>query len=532
MCAMRSIAEFVLASCALLAVPAAASRIMPLGDSITEGLCSDGSNTNTPSSTCYVPYYEPANAAIYNHYDSEPTFCGEFARHMVEDYNHGATGGYRGPLLTQLRAAGINATYVGSVRSGSALAAVDRAHEGHGNWIAEQLDYCAGGYAAHGNVPAYAGYVATQPADIVLLLIGTNNLFNGAAPAPLASLVVRLQHKIEHAAPQARVLVGLVPKRYDFSVNPAQPYATFEAARKEFSRLLAYESGKDSPCTARDLPDMSVLIASDMTSAAAAGGVHPSTQGYAKIAQIWASAVLAPECRFDTRTFVTLGGQLLESISAYGRWWNYDMSTGKLVGNGPLDTPDIPRYESICAGHAVCTFDTRTFVGDGATLTESITAFDHYHDFTVDGTPVSSGPLASVARYAQICALSPNPGHCTFDTRAVYDRNATRVETITAYGRYQDFDYASHATLASGTLASVARYAPICALKPANETWCRFDTRSFVRLGASAPLLETITAYGRWWNFDATSGSLVGSGALRDVPHYQADILFVDGFEH
>ena len=111
------------AICALLASSAiGATRIMPLGDSITEGLCSDGSNANTSSSTCYVPYYEPANAAIYNHYDTEPTFCGEFARHMVEDYNHGAAGGYRGPLLTQLRAAGIDAAYVGDLRSGSALA--------------------------------------------------------------------------------------------------------------------------------------------------------------------------------------------------------------------------------------------------------------------------------------------------------------------------------------------------------------------------------------------------------------------------
>lgn len=521
------------AICALLASSAiGATRIMPLGDSITEGLCSDGSNANTSSSTCYVPYYEPANAAIYNHYDTEPTFCGEFARHMVENYNHGAAGGYRGPLLTQLRAAGIDAAYVGDLRSGSALAAADRAHEGHGNWIAEQLDYCAGGYAAHGSVPAYAGYLAAQPADVVLLLIGTNNVFNGAAPAPLAALVVGLQHKIEHTSPQARVLVGLIPKRYDFSVDPAQPHEAFEAVRKAFSRQLAHDSGKDSPCAARDLPDMSVLTAADMTSAAAAGGVHPNAQGYAKIAQIWANAVLAPECRFDTRTFVTLGGRLLESISAYGRWWNYDMGTGLLVENGPLDTPDIPRYESICAGHAVCTFDTRTFAGDGATLTESITAFDHYYDFAVDGAPVSSGTLASVARYAPICALSLNAGHCTFDTRAVFDRNTTRVETITAYGRYYDFDDASHATLASGTLASVARYAPICALKPAGDAWCRFDTRGFVRLAANAPLLETITAYGRWWNFDAASGSFVASGALRDVARYRADVLFASGFEH
>ena len=128
--AMKPILPAVLALCTVFATTAvAAMKIMPLGDSITEGLCSDGSDTNTAASTCYVPYYEPQNAAIYNHYDTESTFCGEFARHMVEDFNHGASGGYRGLLLMALRGAGMIVDYVGHVHSGNALATGDRAHE-------------------------------------------------------------------------------------------------------------------------------------------------------------------------------------------------------------------------------------------------------------------------------------------------------------------------------------------------------------------------------------------------------------------
>lgn len=530
---MKRIPPLVLSLCALLAAPAvAAMKIMPLGDSITEGLCSDGSDTNTPSSTCYEPYYEPPNAVIYNHYATEPTFCGEFARHMVEDFNHGASGGYRGPLLTALRAAGLAVDYVGHVRSGNALAMADRAHEGHGNWIAEQLDYCANGYPAHAGMPAYGGYVADLRPDLVMLQIGTNNLFNGAAGAPLAALVLAMQHKIKRAAPQARVIVALVPKRYDFSVDPPQPHAAFEVGRKTFSRLLAQGSGKDSPCAARDLVDLSVLTDADMTAAAAAGGVHPNAQGYVKIARIWAAAVTAPPCRFDTRTFVTLGGTIIESISAYGRYWNYDSACRTLMENGPLNTSDIPRYAAICAGQPVCTFDTRTFIGDAATPVESITAFDRYYDFTVDGTPIASGTLRSVSRYAPICALSTDANHCVFDTRAVADRGSGRVETITAYGRYFDFDLSTHAALGSATLASVARYAPICALKPAADVLCRFDTHAFVRLPGSAAQLESITAYGRYWNFDAADGHLVDAGALADVGRYRPDAIFASGFDY
>lgn len=65
-------------------------------------------------------YYESSNAYVFNHYNTEPTFCGTFSQAMVENYNHGATGGYRGPLLAKLQAAGIATTYVGHVHSGTA----------------------------------------------------------------------------------------------------------------------------------------------------------------------------------------------------------------------------------------------------------------------------------------------------------------------------------------------------------------------------------------------------------------------------
>ena len=50
--AMKPILPAVLALCTVFATTAvAAMKIMPLGDSITEGLCSDGSYTNTASLT-------------------------------------------------------------------------------------------------------------------------------------------------------------------------------------------------------------------------------------------------------------------------------------------------------------------------------------------------------------------------------------------------------------------------------------------------------------------------------------------------
>ncbi len=519
-----------LALALLVAAPAGAGTIMPLGDSLTEGLCTDGGAANTPTATCYQAYYEPDNAYVYNHYASEPTFCGEFARHMVEDYNHGVAGGYRGPLLDELRAAGLDAEFVGSVRSGSALASVDRAHEGHGNWIVEQLDYCANGHAAHAGMPAFAGYVALVRPDLVLLLAGTNNLYNGESGTALADEVLDLYRNVARKAPHARVLLALVPRRWDFTATPPRPEPVFEAARRVYAESLARDSGLDFPCSARDLPDMAVLEAADMTPVGAAG-VHPNAQGYAKIGSIWAAAVTAPECRFDTRTFVTLGGVLIESLTAYGRFWNFDAATAAPIRNGPLNDTAIPRYAAICQGHPVCTFDTRTFVGDESAAIESITAFGNRYEFDPNGSAVSSGALRSIAHYVAVCDHAADGADCVFDTRAVFTRGGTRIETITAYGRWFDFNYATHATLGSGTLGSVARYTPICALKPPTDAQCRFDTRAFVRR-ANGTLLESITAYARYWDYDTTSGSLVDSGSLAGVARYRAnDAILIDGFD-
>lgn len=493
-----------------------AVTILPLGDSLTEGLCTNGVRGNGANATCTDPY-DAHNRAIFDRFRSVPSFCGEFAQHLVEDYNHGATGGYRGPLLQQLRDAGLAADFVGSVHSGNALAPADDAHDGHSGWNVEQLDYCAGGYAAHDGLPAFDGYVAAARPDIVLLLVGTNDLLNGAAAEPLADQVVGMLHRIEAAAPQARVLVGLPPKRY-----LQAPDERFEGVRAEFASRLAAATGKDFPCTARDLPDMSILTQGDMTWGPAALGVHPDGFGYLKMARIWAGALAAPECRFDTRAFIDVGGTLVESITAYGRYWNYDAVTMKLLSNGALAAPDAQRYSTLCSGRTVCTFDTRSMTGTAAAPVESITAFDNYYDIALDGRVVASGPLASVARYQPICALSSEPGHCVFDTRTLSEHDGTRVESITAYGHWFDFDVATQAPLGSGTLASVHRYAPICASMPATDATCRFDTRAFVRLAQDWPLFESITAYGHYWNFD-DHGQLVGDGSLGTVPRYHPD---------
>ena len=476
---------------------ACALDLLPLGDSLVEGLCAHGVSVGAHAD-CTDPYLIPANNTARHAYATYPGFCSAFAERMVEGHNAGNAGGFRGPLLARLAAAGIPAHYQGHVNSGLPLG--NNAHEGHGGWGAEHLDLCAESYL-EGHSP-----------DVVLLHVGTNDLIGTAEPASIAMRVDSIRRKIVRASPDTRVLIATVPGR--FAPSGARD-AAFEARRDAVAARVAEASGYDFPCTGGNLPDMGVLTASEMNLVGGAG-FHPNPAGYERMARIWFSALTTPECRFDTRTFVDIGGTLVESITGYGRYWLYGANT-PYAESGRLNRPALPRYQAICAGKPVCTFDTRMFSNSPGGPLEHITAYDRYYVYSSSSAHVASGSLRSVNRYNQyIC--SRDASGCVFDTRALRAQGA--IETITAYGRYFDFRWSNGQYLASGTLAGVPRYQQICRHKPASDSHCSFDTRTYVQI-PDYPYMESITAYGRFWNFDGHTGALLDSGFLADVGKYK-----------
>ncbi|WP_181787373.1 SGNH/GDSL hydrolase family protein [Streptomyces phytophilus] len=139
-------------SAATAAVPGAAAdgvRIMPLGDSITDG---------------------------YTFYP----------------------GSYRVELWRRLAADGRTADFVGSLANGPAELA-DRDHEGHTGWRIDQLD-------AHTDA-----WLQQSDPRTITLLIGTNDLNQNHdianAPARLSALIDR----VRAAKPQCELFVGTVP---------------------------------------------------------------------------------------------------------------------------------------------------------------------------------------------------------------------------------------------------------------------------------------------------------------------------------
>jgi hypothetical protein len=217
----------------------------------------------------------------------------------------------------------------------------------------------------------------------------------------------------------------------------------------------------------------------------------------------------------------------IESITAYGRFWDFDAGNGELSSSG--DLTDISRYrDGPCNGNArgACTFDTRTFVSISGHIIESITAYGGYWNFVVDDgyRPWPSGDLTDVARYRDGPCSGKSRGTCNFDTRTVTQIGGHTIESITAYGGYWNFvvdqDYQPWP---SGDLTDVARYRDGPCNGKARGT-CTFDTRE-IFVNADGHRIELITAYGRWYGFDTDDNyrRLPNSGKdLSQVPPYSS----------
>jgi hypothetical protein len=248
-------------------------------------------------------------------------------------------------------------------------------------------------------------------------------------------------------------------------------------------------------------------------------------------------------CMFGTRA-VTLNpdGTRVESITAYGKYWNFYRNSSNdyipLDGNGDALT-SVARYASgPCAANpnpgTPCNFDTREVTA--STQVESITAYGKYWNFDIANEyallPGSGNDLTSVERYydqdgveLRPCNANPNPGTpCTFATREIFTNSAGTplVEKITAYGKYWNFDITNdHQPLpgSGSVLTSVGYYdnGP-CAANPNPSTVCTFDSYDIV-VNPDGTWAESITAYGQYWNFNQNNG-LLNTGFLTDVLRY------------
>lgn len=233
-------------------------------------------------------------------------------------------------------------------------------------------------------------------------------------------------------------------------------------------------------------------------------------------------ASLSKQCRVDSiGQYVNSAGALVESVYAYGYLWQFNAAGTQIGTIKKLTT--LPRYANgpclyAPAGQS-CVIDSATVLNyPGFGYMESVTAYGRYWNFDQNGNGLAGNGslLSSVTRYLNGPCLYAGGAPCRFDTRNLLDAPewGGLYESITAYGRYWIFDSVG-TLIGTDTLLSVPRYANgPCAYRPAGAV-CTFGSRELRHLPSGAQV-ETVTAYGRYFEWDG-NGNLTVNQALDTV---------------
>lgn len=472
-------------------------RIMPLGDSITAGLC-DG---RSASNNCMVPdTAEPSHDCI----DRANT-----------GINPHATG-YRPYLKQQLNTMGLWSRFVGSMgATDQPTVFADHMHEGHGGWTISGINSCI------------ATWIRRSDPDIILLHIGGNDALQGVPSEEMVNRLNSLVNNVYNAKPNARLIVAeITPLANPSANNQIIKYnsyirsnlkSNFPTRNLSITSMNAYSSNfskMQEQLNLSDLSSGSYCFAKNPTHCAATSGVHPNSGGYQKMARAWASAIQA-----QMRT--------AELITANGRYWNYPDQNSALPLSGPLSS--ISRYNNICKGSASCRLETAAFWGEVDFVeVESTSANSSYQLFNLgNSTEIENAYLSSVPRYKNTVCAGRN--WCQFETRTFrtdliknsfgdgpeFVDGTTLTEGISAYGNY--FEFNPNGDLIFNTsLQNIPKYRPICdQLYPQR---CGFDTHTYK--SDDGEIIESITSNGMIWNFNH-SDQLTSSQSLSTNQKYK-----------
>ncbi|HZO26786.1 MAG TPA: SGNH/GDSL hydrolase family protein [Chloroflexota bacterium] len=175
-------------------------------------------------------------------------------------------GGYRIDLWTMLTFADQSFDFVGSRHNG-VPALGDKHHEGHSGWRIDQI--------AEAATPWLQAY---RP-QIVLLMIGTNDMLQNyevnAAPSRLSALI----DQIRTAVPDAAIVVSSLPR-----VSNLEALGRIQAYNSQIPGIVASKGSKVSYVDAYTAIEAAHL---------AVDGVHLTHNGYGKLATVWYPTVLA-----------------------------------------------------------------------------------------------------------------------------------------------------------------------------------------------------------------------------------------------
>ena len=241
------------------------------GSNATGGMASTGGNRATGGTSA-------GGASSYNPCptNGDPCKILPFGDSITHGYASSDDAGYRSQLFKLIVAANQNVTFTGSLSNGPSTVSgqtFPKNHEGHDGYTIDS------GYSTY-NYPGISSLIpspafSTIP-DIVLLMIGTNDITSTNAASTASTRLDALLGKIVAAAPNALIVVAtLTPLGYssaDYNTYNSKIPGLVQARAAQGQHIVSV--------------DMSKMPTSDL-----GNGVHPSDQGYAYMANIWYPAI-------------------------------------------------------------------------------------------------------------------------------------------------------------------------------------------------------------------------------------------------
>jgi uncharacterized repeat protein (TIGR02543 family) len=176
--------------------------------------------------------------------------------------------GYRKSLYLNLFNSGFNVNFVGSQNNGTGL---DNDNEGHLSYEANQI---------RDNV---IGWLNNNPADIILLHIGTNDIESGQNAPAIVDEVASILDNIKSVNSQATVVLAKIILRGD---NPSwnATTKTFDDALQAMAQVRIANGDKIVVADMENALNYSTDMSSD--------GIHLNLAGYEKMAGVWYDALV------------------------------------------------------------------------------------------------------------------------------------------------------------------------------------------------------------------------------------------------
>ncbi len=225
--------------------------------------------------------------------------------------------GYRKTLFNLLQHAGYTVDFVGSAAHGDFT---ENQHEGHNGWYADHTT------ETNTILSHVAGWMASTPADIVLLHIGTNDILD-SPPNASATEVSNIVDEIFTANSNATVVLALIINgRSDQSLARRSGISTYNSNLNTMAQNRISNGNDLIVVDMENGADLDYSITSTDI-----GTFHPSQLGYDKMATNWLSGT---KQAITNQIIKSLGSPTIDSLMVSGGIAELDIGnliTGKQV---------------------------------------------------------------------------------------------------------------------------------------------------------------------------------------------------------